>query len=114
MSLFSTPLSAALAGTGLACFCIGASRVPDSGLRAIGAAFVAASFALTANTNPSGGRPGASPSNVKRVVSAATRTPPNSNNAHHRNIGNLQITRVEPVERLGDARTVTRSRRQAR
>ncbi|MGX7894225.1 type-F conjugative transfer system secretin TraK [Tsuneonella sp. HG222] len=48
MSLFSMPLSAALAGTGLACFCIGATRVPDNGLRAIGGAFVAASFALVA------------------------------------------------------------------
>lgn len=48
MSLFSTPLTAALAGTGLACFCIGATRPHDHGLRAIGAAFVAASFALAA------------------------------------------------------------------
>ena len=44
MSLFPSPLAAALAGTGLACFAIGATRRPDAGLKVTGLAVLA--FAL--------------------------------------------------------------------
>ena len=44
MSLLPSPLAAALAGTGLACFAIGATRRPDHGLKLTGLAFLA--FAL--------------------------------------------------------------------
>src|SRR3546814_18644386 len=44
MSLLPSPLAAALAGTGLACFAIGATRRPDSGLKLTGLAVLA--FAL--------------------------------------------------------------------
>ena len=44
MSLLPSPLAAALAGTGLACFAIGATRRPDPGLKLTGLAVLA--FAL--------------------------------------------------------------------
>ncbi|WP_228766236.1 type-F conjugative transfer system secretin TraK [Pelagerythrobacter aerophilus] len=44
MSLLPSPLAAALAGTGLACFAIGATRRPDHGLKLTGLAVLA--FAL--------------------------------------------------------------------
>ena len=44
MSLFSSPLAAALAGTGLGCFAIGATKRPDPGLKLTGLAVLA--FAL--------------------------------------------------------------------
>src|SRR3546814_4713447 len=43
MSLLPSPLAAALAGTGLACFAIGATRRPDSGLKLTGLAVLARS-----------------------------------------------------------------------
>ena len=56
MSLLPSPLAAALAGTGLACFAIGATRRPDPGLKLTGLAVLV--FALApvpasfATTNP--------------------------------------------------------------
>ena len=44
MSLLPSPFAAALAGTGLACFAIGATRRPDPGLKLTGLAVLA--FAL--------------------------------------------------------------------
>ena len=44
MSLLPSPLAAALAGTGIACFAIGATRRPDPGLKLTGLAALA--FAL--------------------------------------------------------------------
>ena len=44
MSLLPSPLAAALAGTGLACFAIGATKRPDPGLKLTGLAVLA--FAL--------------------------------------------------------------------
>ena len=41
MSLLPSPLAAALAGTGLACFAIGATRRPDPGLKLTGLAVLA-------------------------------------------------------------------------
>ncbi len=41
MSLLPSPLAAALAGTGLACFATGATRRPDPGLKLTGLAVFA-------------------------------------------------------------------------
>jgi conjugal transfer pilus assembly protein TraK len=46
MSVFPSPLAAALAGAGLGCFALGAPRVPDTGFKLIGASLLA--LALTA------------------------------------------------------------------
>lgn len=46
MSVFPSPLAAALAGTGLGCFALGAARVPDTGFKLVGVSLLA--LAITA------------------------------------------------------------------
>jgi len=48
MSVFRSPLAAALAGAGLGCFALGAARVPDTGFKLIGASLLALALTATA------------------------------------------------------------------
>ena len=47
MSVFPSPLAAALAGAGLGCFALGAARLPDTGFKLIGLSLVALAVTAT-------------------------------------------------------------------